>query len=235
MFSRRKNLLEAFQNASNSASTQAPARPAADSLLRGGAGPASPARLVGRGFRAPMALGVIVLGLTFTVGFLTGRSSAGREARAEAARPSSEAPPERSLPASQPRTFQKPPAASPEPATSEGSSAEGQRIEESALFDPANRSTVVVASYSNSKASQELAWATYQHLRAANLPAFPPVESRHLFVVLVGAAPSEDALKPIEAAVKALSRDGKRKDYPDAYCARIDTLIPRPTKGPSKP
>ena len=51
--------------------------------------------------------------------------------------------------------------------------------------------------------------------------------SRNLVVVLAGAAPTSAELAKIETAVKALSRDGKKKDYADAYCARIDTLIPR--------
>ena len=94
-------------------------------------------------------------------------------------------------------------------------------------------STVVVASYTRS--NSDFAWATYQHLRDARLPVFPPVESRNLVVVLAGAAPTPGELAPVEAAIKALARDGKKKDYPDAYCARIDTLIPRPKQGQERP
>jgi hypothetical protein len=104
-----------------------------------------------------------------------------------------------------------------------------KRIEDSPLFDPANLQTVVVASYT--KANQDLAWATNGHRRDAKLPVFPPVESRNLVVVLAGAAPTSAELQKTLSAVQALSRDGKKKDYSDAYCARIDTLIPRPKKG----
>jgi len=98
------------------------------------------------------------------------------------------------------------------------------RIEESPLFDPQNLWTVVVAAYSNS--SEDLAWATYEHLSDQELSVFPPIQSGKVLIVLVGAAPTSAELADTEAAVRALVRDGQ-KAYDTAYRARIDKLIPR--------
>jgi hypothetical protein len=183
---------------------------------------------------AAWALGAIGLVLAFVLGFVVGRNTQG-EAQAEEPTPAEGGI--RPRPTSQPRAFQERPAApAGGVATPSGGAppASGERrIEDSALFEPANVWTVIVASYT--KSNQDLAWATYEHLKDARLPVFPPVESRNLVVVLAGAAPTSAELEKIETAVKALARDGRKKDYADAYRARIDTLIPREKKGTSKP
>jgi len=234
---RKKNLLEAF---SKSDASSAPARPPAQSEPSASPAPLferpapQPHPRAGRGKGAVWALAAIGLVLAFVLGFVAGRGKL--EARAEEPAPEGLAP--RPRPSSQPRSFQeRPPAnpgllAAPQAGTTPPASA-GERIEDSPLFDPANLYTVVVASYT--KSNKDLAWATHQHLVDARLPVFPPVESRNLVVVLAGAAPTSADLEKIESAVKALARDGKQKDYSDAYRARIDTLIPREKKGTSKP
>jgi len=235
---RRKNLLEAFkQSDASSAPARPPSREASavppSPLL---AGPATPARAPAqRGREAMWALSAIGLVVAFVLGFVLGRNTRG-EARAEEPVPTGDA--DRSRPTNQPRSFQeRPPAnpganAAPVAGTTPPPDAEA-RIQDSPLFDPANLYTVVVASYT--KSNQDLAWATHQHLKDAKLPVFPPVESRNLVVVLAGAAPTSAELEKVEASVKALARDGQKKDYSDAYRARIDTLIPREKKGTSKP
>jgi hypothetical protein len=226
MTSRRKNLLEAFKRSdAPGAPPPAPPReppPTTVGDLFGQAG-ARPPRAGGR---PAWLLPLVGMALTFVLGFLIGRG-APRAARAgEGEAPAGEPPP-LARPANQPRSFQRQPAATDAP-----KAAGEPRIEESALFDARNAWTVIVASYSLS--NKDLAWATYQHLRDAELAVFPPVESRNLVVVLVGAAPTAAALADTEAAVRALVREGK-KAYADAYAARIDTLIPRTPKQEKKP
>jgi hypothetical protein len=237
MLPRRKNLLEAFKksDAAGAPSASAPAR-----SLEGTARPAAPpsaasagplfdglARSAGVGRQPAPALILIGLVLAFVLGFVLGRGSGG-ETQAEEKGALAPAGARPSPPANQPRAFQAPPGPEGSGAPPAADPAASARIEDSALFDPANLQTVIVASYS--KTSEDLAWATYEHLREARLPVFPPVESRNLVIVLAGAAPTAAELRPTEAAVKALSRDGKKKDYADAYTVRIDTLIPRTTK-----
>jgi hypothetical protein len=220
---RRKNLLEAFQRSQPSAGEN----PAAS----GSSGEANlplfeaPA---GRRTRSALSfglpLGLVAVVLAFSLGFVLGR--AGRqEARAEVA------PRAPSPPANQPRAFQEPLAAQsarPDETTSGAS----ERIQDSPLFDPANQYTVIVASYTKGKgdANQELAWATYQHLKDEGLPVFRPVVSGNLFVVLAGAAPTRAELETVEKGVRALERDGD-KPYFDAYRVSIDKLIPRSKGG----
>lgn len=240
----RKNLLEAFRKSDAPGAAAGVPAPSAGSAVPQAAPHAAP--LQGRGAlgRARSgkdvvwAVGVVAVVLSFALGFLLGRNTQD-EARAEEPAPLEAAL--RSHPSNQPRAFQEPPFANPgatpvagESAPKNASPANGaQRIEDSALFDPANLWTVIVASYT--KSNEDLAWATHEHLRDARLPVFPPVASRNLVVVLAGAAPTSAELDRVAAAVKALARDGKKNDYADAYCARIDTLIPRPKQGTSKP
>ncbi len=231
-----KNLLEAFRK------SDAPSAPAPVSRAGSPAPQAAPFQSMvpaprtraGRRNDLVWALAVVGVVLVFVLGFVVGRNTRG-EARAEELAPPEDAP--RPRPANQPRSFQKDPSSASSDETSVSGAvapSNGEtRIEDSALFDPANLWTVIVASYT--KSNQDLAWATHEHLRDAKLPVFPPVESRNLVVVLAGAAPTSAELAKVEAAVKALARDGKKKDYADAYSARIDTLIPRPKKGTSKP
>lgn len=230
--SRKKNLLEAFQKSDAPAAPSAAPAPSPVPTPSPGLfdGPAAPRRIS----LAPQplwALVVIGLVLAFVLGFLAGRGSGG-EARAEERESPEPVEVPRTPPANQPRAFQErtdPGAPGSEPPAASGeTSGETQRLEDSALFDARNQQTVVVAAYG--EANQDLAWATYYHLRDARLPVFPPVASRNLVVVLAGAAPTTGELDRVLSQVQALERDGK-KVYRDAYLARIDKLIPRTKTG----
>jgi len=220
---RRKNLLEAFQRSSASAggSGSAPGAPSEPALPLFDAPPAA-SRALASAFGWPLALVAVVL--AFALGYALGRGQ-GREARAE------EPPPALAAPSNQPRAFQeRAPAAGAEPPAAPSASAPA-RIQDSALFDPANLYTVIVASYTKGKngknnTNQDLAWATYQHVLESGVTVFPPVESGNLLVVLAGAAPKKADLEATEARVRALVRDGE-KPYFDAYRVQIDKLIPR--------
>ncbi len=237
MLPRRKNLLEAFKksDAAGAASasgpssglplSQTPAPPprAAPGPLFEGTG----ARSAGVGRQPAPALIGIGLVFAFVAGFLVGRGTEG-EAQAEESEAGlvTDPAPRRGPPATQPRAFQERPNA-PGAEAAENAPAQSQRLEDSALFDVANAFTVVVAAYSNT--NQDLAWATFEHLRDLGLPVFPPVASKNLILVVVGAAPTSGELAKTESTVKALTRDGQ-KAYETAYRARIDALIPRTPK-----
>ena len=219
---RRKNLLEAFQRSQPSAGST-PATPGAsegaglplfDALTppRG-----RPAFLVG----GPLAL--VALVLVFALGYALGRA---HRTEAQAEEPARAPIP----PQSQPRAFQERPS-SQKPTGAPA--VEPERIQDSALFDPANQYTVIVASYTKGKgdANKDLAWATYEHLKEEGLPVFRPVESGNLLIVLAGAAPTRAELESVETKVRALVRDGE-KPYFDAYRNSIDKLIPRSKTSP---
>jgi hypothetical protein len=228
MLSRKKNLLEAFQRSDAAGAPPAPPSPSkaapnmAGPLFERPASPSAGAR--GRPTWAVIAFALV---LAFVLGFWAGRSTQD-EARAENGAAPASAPSIRP-PANQPRAFQEAPLRPVEPSGTKAP-AGVRRIEESALYDLANVHTVVVVAYSNT--SEDLAWATYEHLEEQGLPVFPPVASKNLILVLVGAAPSSAELASIEAKVRALPRDGK-KPYESAYRARIDALLPRAKPGPS--
>ncbi len=238
MLPRRKNLLEAFKksDAAGAASasgpssglplSQTPAPPprAAPGPLFEGTG----ARSAGVGRQPAPALIGIGLVFAFVAGFLVGRGTEG-EAQAEESEQSTaglvtDPAPRRGPPATQPRAFQERPNGAE---AAESAPAQSQRLEDSELFDVANTWTVVVAAYSNT--NQDLAWATFEHLRDLGLPVFPPVASKNLILVVVGAAPTSGELAKTESTVQALTRDGK-KPYETAYRGRIDALIPRTPK-----
>jgi hypothetical protein len=225
---RRKNLLEAFKRSDESpGGTPAPAGSsvAPKGPVPGLAALAASAR-PGRAPVLPLVLvGVVV---AFALGYLVGRRAPSAEASevaepAEAAAavgaPGAPGAPV-APPVNQPRAFQEPLPAAADAETP-------QRIEESALFDPRNLYTVAVASYG--KNHPDLAWATYEHLKEAGLAVFPPIESGNMLAIFVGATPTLAELADTEAAIKKLTRDGKKAAYGDAYRARIDKLIPRKT------
>ena len=218
MSPRRRNLLEAFQSAGKS--------PAEPSLFREEPVRSEPAPGgFSRARRLPEVPKPLLVAFGFVISFALGYAIAGRSPK-EAKAVESAVPPAALAPRNEPRRFALPkagetPAQTPKPVAKAPAE---KRLEDSALFDPKNLWTVVVESYSNS--NQDLAWATYEHLRSAGVAVFPPVASKNLVVVVVGAAPTSKELEKTEAAVRALLRNGK-KEYEDAYRARIDKLIPR--------
>lgn len=257
MLSRRKNLLEAFKKSdaagappSSSLSSTQPnhPRPVAPSPSTAPPGPlfegttrferTPSARSAGVGRQPAPALILIGLVLAFVLGFVSGRGSGGAtQAGAKGAQEQQLAReasvPRLPPPSTHPRAFQERPSSGGVAAPAEPAPAASARLEESALFDASNAYTVVVAAYSST--NQDLAWATFEHLRDLGLPVFPPVASKNLILVVVGAAPTSGELAQTESTVKALTRDGQ-KAYETAYRARIDALIPRtPKKGPETP
>lgn len=205
----KKNLLEAFQRR-ETATPGSPPAPAAPTLPFEG-------RAVGSaGARRGLFL-LVLLALTFAFGYALGRRSA---PEARAAGDEQEAPVKPTpRPSAQPRSFDAR-QGGPAPAAAGTST----RIEDSALFAPANQYTIVAGAYS--KAKTDYAWATHDHLLEEGLAVFPPVASGNLLIVLVGAAPRGADLEEMLARVKRLERDGK-KVYDDAYVHPIDKLISR--------
>jgi len=215
MSARRRNLLEAFQNATHAPS--GPSAPAPEGPRSEPPRPPRAPRAPGVPAEPPWLLAVVALALVFALGFALGRSTGGKvEAASDGAAQTTRRP---ATPAPRPVT----PAPAPE-------NTEPPRIEESALFDVRNKYTVIVITYDNGAAGQDYAWATYRHLQDQGQPVFPPVVSGKNLLVLVGAAPTSGELENTESAVRALVRDGK-KPYEKAYRARIDKLITRNTQG----
>jgi hypothetical protein len=224
MSARRKNLLEAFRSADAPppAGDPAPERPAPPARA-----PRPPFELPSLPRWLPWGIGVLV---AFAVGFAFGRRSAG-EAQAGEGTPGrgASAVPEvsRERPRSTPSSAEKPLGVrSPGQASGQEQPvpATPARIEESALFDPANQYTVVAGTYS--EPNSDLAWALHEHLRDEDLPVFQPVVSGDLVLVLVGAAPSSSDLAAVETRVRAVQEE-KLDVKPDAYRSRIDALLPR--------
>jgi hypothetical protein len=220
MIPRKKNLLEAFQSARHEpgpepepAPSVEPPRERGISVLRRGL-PELPRWL-------PWA---VLVGLAFLFGVVIGRGSSDDEVEAApaqepSAEPGASTPPPVASPA--PRASAPPASAPPARAAKPGGQA---RIQDSALFDPANLYTVVVATYDQQH--DDLAWATVEHLRSQGLEPFPPVAWRDKILVLVGAAPRAAELEATASRLRGLARDGG-KPYHDAYQARIDSLIER--------
>ncbi len=208
--------MEAFRSAGPPAGGEVP--PAAGPPDPG-ARPSFPLGLAALPTWLPWIVGLL---LSFAVGFAVGRKASvearagesgslgGRNAAPEQAGTSS---PGRGTPG---------PGSAPAPGAEGG--ALPTRIEESALFDERNRYTIVVASYARAK--EDLAWATYEHVRDEGLAVFPPVASGDLVLVLAGAAPTSGELESLEKEIEELGRDGK-KPYHDAYRQGIDKLIQR--------
>ena len=216
MVPRKRNLLEAFQSARHEpAAEQPPPAVEETSEPRG----SSFSSLVPRTFpEVPRWLPwVVAVGLAFLFGVLIGRGTTddaveaadGASSEEVSSAPASVTPPRTTAPSE--------PAGRTKPGTQ-------SRIQDSALFDPANLYTVVVATYDQQH--DDLAWATVEHLRAQSLDPFPPVAWRDKILVLVGAAPSAAELRATEGRVRGLARDGA-KPYHDDYPARIDSLIER--------
>jgi len=99
------------------------------------------------------------------------------------------------------------------------------RPAQSALLDPANEYTVVVATYGGTM--EDLAWATHDFLLGQGISAFSPYQVGDNIVVFAGAAPTKRELESLEQRIRALSRDGRRGVYSDAYTVEIDRYIGR--------
>ncbi len=243
---RQKNLLEAFRNASQvetpeSASSGGPfagrRRPAAPVK------PRRPRRELGEILEElalppwlPWAAGIAV---ALVVGIVIGRGAGGGESQAaDEADERTAAVGESSTGAGivprassdgaqrpdEPDSRQAPPSAA-SAGDASGSAPAGVPASEAPIFDPSNRYTVVVASYSLAK--EDLAWGTYDHLQSHGIPVFNPMAVAGDIVVLAGAAPEYDDLKNLEERVRKLARGKQSNVYGDAYRRKIDSLIRR--------
>lgn len=104
--------------------------------------------------------------------------------------------------------------------------APGSSSRASALYDPVNRYTLVVATYGRTK--EDFAWATHDQLADEGFPVFPPAEVGKDILVLVGAQPEVEDLAQTKEAIRNLTGwDGAKESYKDAYAIRIDRLIDR--------
>jgi hypothetical protein len=222
----KKNLLEAFRSAGTTPESGPPAprvEPRSPTPSPTPPVPSGPVSSGQGGLPQPPRWLFAVVGLTlaFAFGFLTGRLGQG-EARAGDPEVTGSAPEDHPATLPRERRVASVPAES-EPVKPAQQPAE-PRLEESSLFDARNTHTIVVATYD--RQAEDLALATYYHLRDARLPAFPPVISGKHLVVLVGAAPAYSDLEAEEQAVRALQRDGERP-YQGAYRVRIDSILSR--------
>lgn len=226
MSQHKKNLLEAFRSAGSNPEPSAPApRVEPRSPIPAPPPPPSSAGRAGLGMPQPprWLFAVVGLALAFAFGFLTGRLGQGEARAGDEKAPDASAAPERSAtpPPSERRVTPVPVGGAGVPVPKETPS---ERLEESSLFDTRNTHTIIVATYD--RQAEDLAWATYNHLVDARLPAFPPVVSGKHLVVLVGAAGAYSDLESEEQAVRALERGGERP-YSGAYRVRIDSILTR--------
>jgi len=218
MSAQQKNLLEAFRNAGGGSKPPASAPKAPEGPARPPVPPPPRAPRAWRPGRAPAWLPwVAAIGVAFVLGVLVGRSSRSvSRAAGGGAEEVSEGPrPGASLGAPAPVARPTPPA--------HGVQSEAP---ENPLLDPQNQYTVVAASYGLGKA--EYAWATHDQMHEVGLPVFAPWQREKDILVLVGAAPSKDDLRDVEARLRRLDGwDGAKDAYADAYIDRIDKIIDR--------
>ena len=111
------------------------------------------------------------------------------------------------------------------PGTSSAATSDPPASSASALTDPRNEYTIVVATYGGTQ--EDLAFGTYDHLEAEGLPVHPPYRVGDKIVLLVGASPSSADLEELERRVRGLSREGRAGVYADAYRIQIDRYIQR--------
>jgi hypothetical protein len=158
----------------------------------------------------------VLIVIAFVGGVLVGRSTAGPVSAAE--------PTEEARGEDLPTAGIVPASAAQRPAGSER--AEELREDPNApLLDRDNEYTVVVATYGSTQ--EDLALATFDHLRDEGLPVFFPYQVGDKIVVFAGAGPMASDLVDLEKRVHALSRDGVRGVYDDAYRVRIDRYVDR--------
>jgi len=229
----RKNLLEAFRRAGESTAppNQTNAGPFAEEReevveaeprrQRHASDAARELRVPAMPAWLPWAAGIA---FAFVLGIALGRGSGEESVAAETGSARDEAPFTSSL--------------LDPPADLQGSRASEERSDASqprasarsgavdALFDPANRYTVIACTYADSR--EDYAKATYDHLRDEGLPVFPPARRGRNILVLVGAAPRVDGLEGVLERLRGLPAwNGAADGYADAYAERIDRLIDR--------
>jgi len=185
------------------------------------------------GIRSTPPLGVVLaVAIAFALGLAIGRGTASKVAAADAGPTANEPAPNGFVAAPQdggaaaPRTSIPKSEPSIVPAREDGAPAtKAAPTNTSALFDPANAYTVVVATYTT--ANTDLAWSTYDFLTASGIPAFPPYQVRDKLVVFAGAAPSRAELESLEKRIKGLTYNGNSGQFGDAYRVPISDYVRR--------
>lgn len=221
MVVQRKNLLEAFRDAGNKPAQEP--EPAAGPF----AGDA-PARVkVARAPRArlpfwlPWACGIA---LAFVFGVAIGRKSASLAAPPSGETDEEQVVDEAKLPV--------------EPRSSGGGAERAERAARpadsdpiaaqapDALQDPANRYTIVVATYDLSRS--DFAFSTHDLLAEQGFPVWPVAQRGKHYIVLVGAArESKDLADTLRRVTRLESWDKTPAAFADAYVSRIDDIIDR--------
>ena len=219
---KRKNLLEAFQDASNVPEEVELDPPPSEFLKeRGRALDAS----FGDRFASLSLPGWLpwaaAIGVAFVVGIAIGRASAGAAGEVQARTEGGEVAP----------GADREPA--PDPRAREGQAGERDSgavaadgpagLGEDALRDPKNRYTVIAATYGRTR--EDLAWSTHEQLAEHGLPVFRPVVSGDNILILVGAAPTTKELADTESKLRELTSWDGSKAFADAYAVRIDRYI----------
>lgn len=221
MVVQRKNLLEAFRDAGK-VPTREPEPPAGPFALGDAPASAKPTKAL----RAPAlpvwlpwSVGLVVV---FALGFVLGRRGAPVAASTGAAR-ALEAAKESATRV--PQVRYEPPRTPVAERGQETPAAGGGLADPAPLHDPANRYTIIAATYGASR--QDLAWATHDLLRDAGLPVWPVAAHGERFLVLVGAAPQSKDLETTLRSLTGLRSWDDTLAYADAYVERIDRLIER--------
>jgi hypothetical protein len=98
-----------------------------------------------------------------------------------------------------------------------------------ALDDPANRYTVLAFVGRDDPDDPEgldRVWDAFDHLRASGVPVAMPVTYGGRAYVMVGASPTEEALKPLCEYLQGLpGADGRSYDYAEAYVLPVENLL----------
>jgi len=120
------------------------------------------------------------------------------------------------------------PATASEPDAAGDAAAGGGVDADEALFDAANRYTVIAVTYGLSSEQQAYAWETHRHFRARGLPVATPVGDGSNVYVLVGAAPTAAELEAVRDRVRAMTApDGRAGQYASAYVVPIESVLDR--------
>jgi len=212
----RKNLLEAFRHAGSAPveEPEPPAGPFAASApppeaeqKRALPAPALPVWV-------PWAFGVV---LAFVSGLAVGRSTAPvRAGEKDGAGGAGDLPAEVRYEGSS--RYDRPAESAAHP--------DGAATVPSSLVDPANRYTIIVATYGPSR--RDYADATRKYLHDAGFGVMPVAELNGNYIVLVGAAATVEGLRPtVDRLVRLDGWDGAPEAYADAYVEKIDRLIDR--------
>jgi hypothetical protein len=227
----KKNLLEAFQSVGGpKAATPPPSPPSAAPAPVVQRGSPEQSAAMAKAFhaarRGPPSLPRSLLwiagaGLVFAVGLTIGRGFS--DSRAQESEPDARGPLASGAPATA-GSAAAPAAGASIPAASPGSAARPRA--DLALWDRANRYTLVVVTYA--KGREDYAWATHDYLSEKALPVCTPIEKGKNLVVLMGAAPTSEALATLQRTVRELpGPNGEKRPFDDAYVEKIDTLVDR--------